>query len=111
MGEERFGSDGTSREGSRNYIDFYVEKALAFGGHNVVNKNKILDMLLRSPRFVGRLQEERDDAVSDNPSFKRLNSSGKVHLSHNPLTHQNSSAKLLNRLKQNIIIDNKFEST
>ena len=95
MGEERFGTDGTSREGSRNYIDFYVEKAIAFGAHNVVNKNKILDMLLSSPRFMGRLQEERDDAVSDNPSFKRLNSSGKVHLSHNPLTHQNSSAKLL----------------
>lgn len=62
---------------------------------NVVDKNKILDMLLSSPRFMGRLQEERDDAVSDNPSFKRLNSNGKVHLSHNPLTHQNSSAKIL----------------
>ncbi len=72
MGEERFGSDGTSREGSRNYIDFYVEKAIAFGGHNVVDKNKILDMLLSGPRFMGRIPSERNGAVSGNSSSRYL---------------------------------------
>ncbi len=72
VGEERFGPDGTSREGAWNTIDFYVENALAFGDHNVVDKNKILDMLLSGPRFMGRIPSERNGAVSGNSSSRYL---------------------------------------
>ena len=33
---------------------------------NVVDKNKILDMLLSGPRFMGRIPSERNGAVSGN---------------------------------------------
>ena len=72
VGDEGYKTNETSEEGSRNYIDFYVEKAIAFGGHNVVNKNKILDMLLSGPRFMGRIPSERNGAVSGNSSSRYL---------------------------------------
>lgn len=72
MGDEGYKTNETSEEGSRNTIDFYVEKAIAFGGHNVVDKNKILDMLLSGPRFMGRIPSERNGAVSGNSSSRYL---------------------------------------
>ena len=32
MGDEGYKTNETSEEGAQNYIDFYVEKAMAFGG-------------------------------------------------------------------------------
>ena len=94
MGEERFGPDGTSREGAWNTIDFYVENALAFGDHNVVDKNKILDMLLSGPRFMGRIPSERNGAVPGNSSSRYLDAECEVHLSRIASTDSKSVTKL-----------------
>ena len=94
MGDEGYKTNETSEEGSRNYIDFYVEKAIAFGGHNVVNKNKILDMLLSGPRFMGRIPSERNGAVSGNSSSRYLDAECEVHLSRIASTDSKSVTKL-----------------
>ena len=94
VAKKGYDPDEAGEAGARNYIDFYVEKAIAFGGHNVVNKNKILDMLLSGPRFMGRIPSERNGAVSGNSSSRYLDVECEVHLSRIASTDSKSVAKL-----------------
>ena len=61
---------------------------------NVVDKNKILDMLLSGPRFMGRIPSERNGAVSGNSSSRYLDVECEVHLSRIASTDSKSVAKL-----------------